>query len=182
MRTVIETERLRLRMPTDQDAMRVSALAGDEHVARMTTAIPHPYPVEVAEGWLMLLALRRRRGTDYVFAVTTAADGLVGMIGAQRPRAAEPFELGYWMGAAYWGRGYATEATRAMIDWLHADLGQTHVRATHFRDNAASARVLEKCGFTRTGDVTLRYSIGRDARVVCDEMMWAATADAPCAA
>lgn len=181
MRTVIETDRLRLRTPRHNDAPQLAALAGDERVARMTTAIPHPYPVEVAEGWVMLQAQRQRRGADYAF-VVTHDEAVIGMVGAHRPRGGALFELGYWIGADFWGRGYATEAARALIAWLERDLGQTRVRATHFRDNAASARVLEKCGFTRTGDVSLRYSLGRDARVVCDEMIWAATADAPCAA
>jgi len=60
-------------------------------------------------------------------------------------------EIGYWLGAKYWGKGYATEAVRALIDYAFADLEFTALQSSVRVTNAASRRVLEKCGFQWNG-------------------------------
>ena len=65
-------------------------------------------------------------------------------------------ELGYGLGRAYWGRGYATEAVEALLE--HAGLLRLRrLEAYSFLDNLASARVLEKAGFAHLGVVTRNY-------------------------
>ena len=56
-------------------------------------------------------------------------------------------ELGYWLGVDYWGKGYATEAVRAMIDHVFDDTDAEAIQAAARVTNPASRRVLEKCGF-----------------------------------
>lgn len=58
--------------------------------------------------------------------------------------------VGYWIGQAYWGRGVATRALAALLDEVTERPLYAHVAA----HNAASVRVLEKCGFVRTGSST----------------------------
>ena len=60
-------------------------------------------------------------------------------------------EIGYWLGARYWGKGYATEAVRALIDHAFTDLGHKALQSSVRVTNPASRRVLEKCGFQWTG-------------------------------
>ena len=60
-------------------------------------------------------------------------------------------ELGYWVGAPYWGKGYATEALHAAVDYAFTDLGHEALQAGARVTNPASRRVLEKCGFQWTG-------------------------------
>jgi RimJ/RimL family protein N-acetyltransferase len=60
-------------------------------------------------------------------------------------------DLGYWLGAAYWGKGYATEAVRALIDYAFGALGHDALHAGARVSNPASRRVLQKCGFQWTG-------------------------------
>ena len=60
-------------------------------------------------------------------------------------------ELGYWLGVPFWGRGYATEAARALIDYAFAELGHETLSSGARVTNPASRRVLEKCGFQWTG-------------------------------
>ncbi len=177
MSPILQTERLVLRAPRADDAARIAALAGDIQVSRMVAQIPHPYPPEAAEGWLWLLDLRRRRGHEHVFALSTQRDGLIGVTGAHRRNGSDMFEVGYWLGRSYWGQGYATEGVGALVGWLQRELRQTRLTASHFRDNPASARVLEKLGFRHTGRVTPRYCLARDAQVDCRDMLW--TADGP---
>lgn len=61
-------------------------------------------------------------------------------------------EIGYGLEPEYWGRGYATEGVRALCRWALAQSGIRAVEAETLADNAASIRVLEKLGFSRTGE------------------------------
>jgi RimJ/RimL family protein N-acetyltransferase len=70
-------------------------------------------------------------------------------------------ELGYWIARPYWGRGYATEAGRAVIDHARHSLRLPRLSAGHFIDNPASGRVLAKLGFRPIGRIALRHSAGR---------------------
>lgn len=157
----IETERLLLRPMVGADAPRIARFTSDIDVARMVSMIPAPNPIVAAEGWILIMRARRPLGRDHVFAVELEGEGLVGIVGAhERPKG--EIEIGYWMGRPYWGRGYATEAARAVAE--HArDLGR--VTAGHFIDNPASGRVLEKAGFAYTGAVEPRFSLARKAKV-----------------
>src|ERR1700722_15104614 len=60
-------------------------------------------------------------------------------------------EVGYWLGVPYWGRGFATEAVRALIDHAFGDLEHETLISGARVTNPASRRVLEKCGFQWTG-------------------------------
>lgn len=62
--------------------------------------------------------------------------------------------LGYCLNQSAWGRGYATEAARALLQWAFVTLGLNRVQSETDTRNVASARVLEKLGFEREG--TLR--------------------------
>lgn len=57
-------------------------------------------------------------------------------------------EIGYGIGSAYWGRGYATEAVKRFIDYLFEEKDVHTVRSSCFIGNGASRRVMEKCGMT----------------------------------
>lgn len=67
-------------------------------------------------------------------------------------------EVGYRMPQAHWGRGYATEATRAVLDYGFNTVGLDEITAVTHPDNAASQHVLTKCGLKRDG--TLNYNGG----------------------
>ena len=128
------------------DAPRVQLLAGEREVAEPTALIPHPYADGLAEAWIAAQAGDRTAGREYTYAVTSGADGLlVGAIGF-RPLAAEHENLGFWIGRSYWGRGYATAAARAVIALAFGLLDIEALTASHLERNAASGRVLEKCG------------------------------------
>ena len=60
-------------------------------------------------------------------------------------------EIGYWLGARYWDRGFATEAVRAVIDYAFGELQHDTLYAGARVTNPASRRVLEKCAFQWTG-------------------------------
>jgi RimJ/RimL family protein N-acetyltransferase len=165
----LETARLTLRAPARSDAARLAKLANDADVARMTTRIPHPYGLTDAEAFL-----ERCGGLDQgMFAIEHGDDGLIGMIGFQQmdaPDALGP-EVGYWIGRPYWGKGLATEATAAVLQWAGRDWGRRCVFSSHFADNPASGAVLIKAGFLYTGQVEKRPSAARGGQAVDSRMM-----------
>ena len=156
----IKTDRLSLRPFRADDGPDVERLAGDWNVARMTTRIPHPYPAGSGAMWIATHDPARRNGSAYPSAVTRGGE-LVGCVGLNNldskswthrvPDEQATLELGYWIGAPFWGKGYATEAAAAVIAFAFGWLGKTHLVAGCFPDNAASRRVLEKHGFAANG-------------------------------
>jgi RimJ/RimL family protein N-acetyltransferase len=142
---VLETERLTLRAPRHDDVKAIAILANDRRIAANTARIPHPYGVADAE---QFIASVNKRDGETCFVMML--DGkLIGACGID-PREVSP-ELGYWLGAPYWSRGFTTEAVRAVIDYAFGDLKHETLQAGARVSNPASRRVLEKCAFQWTG-------------------------------
>ncbi len=142
---VLKTERLILRAPRRGDGKAIVRLVNDRRVAENTARIPHPYSLNDAETFI---AAANRQTGEATFAIMSD-DELIGMCGVE-PRQDGP-EIGYWLGAPFWGRGYATEAIRAAIDHAFGVLGHDMLRAAARVSNPSSRRVLEKCGFQWSG-------------------------------
>ena len=142
---VLETERLRLRAPRRGDIEVLARLANERRVAENTARIPHPYGIDDAE---QFIAAVNRQDGEATFVIML--DGEPIGVGSVEPRESGP-EIGYWLGVPYWGRGYATEAVRALIDHAFSELGHDVLVSGARVSNPASRRVLEKCGFQWTG-------------------------------
>ena len=141
---VLETERLRLRAPRLEDAKAIAHWAYDRRIAENTTRIPHPYRVADAEAFIAA------SNQGELALLITLDDEPIGACGLSQFEGPAP-DLGYWLGAPYWGHGYATEAARAVIDHAFTELGYDALQAGARVTNPASRRVLEKCGFQWTG-------------------------------
>jgi RimJ/RimL family protein N-acetyltransferase len=152
------TPRLLLRPGFPEDAPALALAIADETIARNLATVPWPYRVRDAEAFLagprdpVLPPL-------LVFERSDAAPRLVGACGLGR-RPSGAVELGYWIARAAWGRGFATEAGEALIAIARA-LRLDRLEGSHFLDNPASGRVLEKLGFQSTGLVAPRLSCAR---------------------
>ncbi len=143
---VLETERLILRAPKLEDAKTIAKLANDRRIAENTARIPHPYGLADAKQFITWAA---ENDEEVVFAVTL--DGtVIGACGVGTIDGVTP-EVGYWLGVRYWGKGYATEALRAVIDFAFEEFDYEALHAAARVTNPASRRVLEKCGFQWTG-------------------------------
>jgi RimJ/RimL family protein N-acetyltransferase len=143
---VLETERLVLRAPRLGDAKAVAMLANDRRIAENTARIPHPYREADATSFI---AGANKPAGDALFLITLRDGSIMGACGLMLQE--ETPELGYWLGVPYWGKGYATEALHALIDYAFTDLGHAALQAGARVTNPASRRVLEKCGFQWTG-------------------------------
>jgi RimJ/RimL family protein N-acetyltransferase len=148
----LTTRRLLLRPFAAEDAADVERLAGDFAVADTTLEIPHPYEPGMAAEWFATHRPKFDAGEMIALAITTreGAD-LIGAVGLGIRQRFDRAELGYWVGKPYWGKGYATEAARALMDYGFRDLRLNRIFAVHFRRNPASGRVMQKLGMTQEG-------------------------------
>ena len=122
------------------------------------------FDIPVGAGWphedtadAMAMALLAEAGPSWLITL----DGMViGDCGAfSRPAASGTVEIGYGLAEPYRGSGYGTEAAEAMCGWLLTEGGAAAITATGVEaDNLASRRVLEKLGFTHSGEVGGRAS------------------------
>jgi ribosomal-protein-alanine N-acetyltransferase len=76
----------------------------------------------------------------------SAAGELIGWCGLQYLPETDETEVAYLLGRDYWGRGLATEAAQASIEWGFANLPLDRIVAITHVENTASQRVAEKCG------------------------------------
>ena len=157
----LETRRLWLRWPRQADAQAVVCLAGERAVADMTALIPHPYPPHEADRFILEARRSNAEGGGLQLAIVPKGRSAVGMIGvAPAPDgfcdAGRP-HLGFWVGAPYWGQGFATEAALALVDAYFAYAGGDDLTAAARVVNTASRRVLEACGFTHQGEALMTF-------------------------
>ncbi len=129
------------------DAKAIALLVNDRRIAENTLRIPHPYGLADAEEFI---ASANAGDGEIVFVIASRDGGLLGCCGIAQLDDTTP-EIGYWLGVPFWGKGYATEAARALIDHAFVDLGHDTLVAGARVTNPASRRVLEKCGFQWTG-------------------------------
>jgi ribosomal-protein-alanine N-acetyltransferase len=149
------TERLRLRPFRPVDAGRVEHLVGDAAVAAMT-AIPHPYPPGTAAEWIARTGkLIEAKSLAQCAVIAEESGVLIGCVSLRREGpTAQVGELAYWIGASYWGQGFATEACRALLSDVSRRWGLSLLWAGVLAENQRSIRVLQKIGMNRDGEVT----------------------------
>lgn len=149
--SVLVTPRLQLRLLRSGDLDAIVRYASAREIASMTLSIPHPLEREEAEAWLAAMLERVKRGEAFPFAIVPKGEeALVGVVGLH-PEEHERAEVGFWVGVPFHGRGYCTEALRAVIGWGFETRSLHRIHAMHFPENVASARVLAKVGMTREG-------------------------------
>lgn len=130
------------------------ALLNDQAVARNIGTKKLPDSAEHAHE---IISAPRDPLLPHFFIYHRSDDGLslIGSIGLARDGG--DVELGYWIGRAFWGQGFASEAAAAVLNnaWM---LGHPRIIARHFTENEATAHVLTNAGFRSTGEIGTRYS------------------------
>ncbi|WP_181814691.1 GNAT family N-acetyltransferase [Sphingomonas aracearum] len=159
------TPRLTLRPGWPEDAPALARAIAHEAVIEKLARAPWPYALGDAEAFL---ALPRGAAEPRFLVLSHEADypAIVGGIAIDRTGDGGA-EFGYWFAPQAWGRGYATEAGRIVIDMARHALGLRRLDACHHLDNPASGRVLTKLGFRPTGAIEQRPSLGRGGDVPC---------------
>ena len=145
----LETKRLWLRWPRATDSGAVAAFAGLTEVARMTANIPHPYPPREADRFILMARAENAAGAALHLAVVQkiASRPVIGLVSAVMTETGEA-EIGYALSPQAWGKGFATEAVKTVVDAVFSLTDTPCIRANSRLGNFASRRVLEKTGFT----------------------------------
>lgn len=143
--TIIDTARLRLRPWRATDAPDLYELAKDPRIGMLCGWKPYERIDDAHDALSTFLA------APDSYAVTLGSTGdIVGSIALRidtDSAEASVADIGYWIGAPYWGNGYATEAGHAIIERARK-LGVSTIILKYFDGNDASRRVSEKLGFT----------------------------------
>jgi RimJ/RimL family protein N-acetyltransferase len=173
----LETARLWLRWPRAADAAAIARFASKKEVAETTAVIPHPYPAGAAEEFIFRARDRNAIGQsiELVAVLNRSPRQLIGTVAVRFPEGGLPV-LGYAFDSTFWRQGFATEAVGALVDTVFMLTDNPGVAAHVMPENRASARVLEKIGFTwrRRGlsDQPGRCSNGPVDRFELDRADW----------
>ncbi|MFP5246304.1 MAG: GNAT family N-acetyltransferase [Thermoanaerobaculia bacterium] len=151
---ILTTERLRLRMLENSDFEEYAAIHMDAEVTRFTSRTH----LDRMEAWKHLAAIcghwhLRGFGMWGVFEKDT--NRLVGRVGFHEPEGWPEFELGWTIGRAFWGRGYAPEAARRCLEYGFNEMNREHIISLIDPENVNSIRVAEKLGETLEGEFQL---------------------------
>lgn len=151
------------------DAPSLAKYANNPKIAcNLRDSFPHPYHMDDAQQWLARVVETDSRT---VFAIATSHE-VIGSIGLAPGEDIHRFtaEMGYWLAEPFWGKGIMTQAVKAMTDYGISVLKLNRIHADPFTTNPASARVLEKAGFTREG--TIRASVFKNGKIL-DQYIYA---------
>jgi [ribosomal protein S5]-alanine N-acetyltransferase len=158
-----------LRPPLLADANAIAKHANDRRIwINLRDAMPHPYSVDDAVAWLGS-NIDQNPVELFTIDLDGEAIGAIGLVpGSDIERRSA--ELGYWLGAAHWGRGIATAAVHRICRYAFEDLDLLRIFATPMASNRSSKRVLEKAGFELEG--VMRSCFVKDGQV-CDAALYA---------
>jgi RimJ/RimL family protein N-acetyltransferase len=163
----LDTARLHLRRPVEQDAAAIISIAGDWEVARRLARVPHPYTD--ADVRFFLDHVVPNEPTWAILCRQTSR--LIGMIGLAPATDGRSAELGYYIARDHWGRGVATEAALAITKVGVESFGFLRLTSGYQADNPASGRVLAKLGFTIVG-TSSRPCLAEGKDKSCVDVAW----------
>jgi ribosomal-protein-alanine N-acetyltransferase len=154
MTAIIETERLILRPLVLSDAETAfHGWTGDPEVARYVSWLPH-HSIEDTIEWLREIEWKPvendgiATNDNYIWGFVLKDSGeLFGSGGLIWEESRQLFQVGYNIKKARWGKGYTTEAMKAVLRFAASNLGMRRISGGHAKENTASARVIEKLGF-----------------------------------
>jgi ribosomal-protein-alanine N-acetyltransferase len=158
--TVLTTPRLTLRWIDERDTAAQFAIFSDPAVMRYWSSEPWTDMAQ-ADEWMARTLGAYRDGSGLRFGVELKETGeLIGNVNLygffERNRRCES---GYVLASAHWGRGYASEAFKAVLAYAFRELDLNRVEADIDPRNTASARVLERLGFRQEGFMPERWFV-----------------------
>ena len=151
------------------DAHSLSANANDREIwLNLRDRFPSPYTLRDAQEWISLVE-SSKPVVNFAISVDGEVAGGIGLM-MQIDVARKTAEIGYWLGRKYWGRNIMSRAVGSMTDWYFANLDIVRIYAMVFEHNQASAKVLEKCGYTF--EARLKKGAFKEGKVL-DELLYA---------
>ncbi len=140
----------------------IQHLANNHTIAvNLRDVFPHPYTIEDT---ISFIGLASNGSLGHVFGIfnDNIFVGVCSLIPQQDVYRINA-EIGYWIGEPYWGKGYATETVKQLVEFAFQKLNLHRVYAYIFEYNDASMRVLEKAGFMK--EAIIKQSIVKDGKL-----------------
>jgi RimJ/RimL family protein N-acetyltransferase len=151
----LETERLLLRPPSATDRVAWTALLADANAARFIGGVQGPHGAW--RNLAMMIGAWELDGFGMFSVIEKATGRWMGRIGPWRPEGWPGPEIGWALDPAYWGRGYATEAARASMDWARAALGWSRVVHLIHPENSPSRALARRLGSVQLGGYDTKF-------------------------
>ena len=148
---VLTTERLRLRLLTNDDFEEYAAIHMDPDITRYTAR----FNMNRMDAWrhmAMVLGHWVLRGYGMWGVEELETARLVGRVGFHNPDGWPAFELGWTIGKNWWGKGYATEAAKRCLQYAFEEMNREHVISLIDPENVNSIRVAERLGEKLEGE------------------------------
>ena len=150
----IITERLLLTELKAEDIKDIVEYASNKNISDSTLNLPHPYSEKDAIYWINLAHQGLKSGTNYIFAIRLKDEAkFIGGIGLGVEKRFNRAEVGYWIAEPFWGKGIATEATKAIIKFGFNELKLNKLTSSHLAKNPASGKVMQKSGMIKEGEL-----------------------------
>lgn len=158
---ILETDRLILRPFRREDATAVfEGWESDPEVAKYMFWISHN-DINKTKEWLEFEIGQVKKNDWYRYAlVLKESNELVGTALIYYEEEVECWEVGYNLGRKYWGKGYATEAMKSVIEFAKEELGITELVGRYAKENPASGNVMKKLGFRYEKDIPYECNDG----------------------
>ncbi|UUX51407.1 GNAT family N-acetyltransferase [Nisaea acidiphila] len=149
----VTTERLAFKQPELADGDALFERMNDFDIVKFLTSVPWPYRRADADAYIERARSGRAEGNGHYYLVLDKATrAILGTVDL-RFDPEETAHFGYWYAKAAWGRGYASEALTALLDFGFGSLGLRNIWGAAMPQNPASIRVMEKCGLTDVGRI-----------------------------
>ncbi|WP_147303780.1 GNAT family N-acetyltransferase [Parvularcula marina] len=158
----LRTERLLLRPAILRDAKGLSAALGHEVLTRQTGTLPFPLTEDKMREKLRGM-IARQGESEFGFVMMFCSE-MIGHLGLGR-RSSGDWDVAYAITPAFWGRGLGTEAVQAVCRFGFQVLNLRAIQADVFHDNAASMRILNKCGFRQSSGRAEAHCLTRGMNV-----------------
>ncbi len=149
----LQTERLRLRPFTADDADLLVKLAGRREIAATTISIPHPYTPTAAKSWIVGLPHLYRTGSAIHFVIClNEPKQMIGSIALREiDKQNATAELEFWIGQPWRRQGYASEALQKLLDFAFNQRELNRIYSFHFTGDPVAAQFLKKHGLELEG-------------------------------
>ncbi len=158
----------RVRSLAMSDAESIARYANNRNVwINVRDQFPHPYALNDAKAFLKT---QRDHNPETAWAIASEAEA-IGVVGLhpQSDVYLKSAEIGYWLGEPFWGRGIASAAVKAIAEYAFLNSDALRLYAGVFEWNLASARVLEKAGFSL--ESRMRKAVVKDGKNI-DQLMY----------
>lgn len=145
---ILVTRRLTLRSPLEVDGDAIFEALSNTNITRNLGTLPYPYMREHADEWI-----GKNRNGNNGCVYTIHRERLIGSVGVHDASTqGEPPVLGYWLDEPCWGKGYMTEAARAVVARAFRHYDTDTIRSYAHASNAGSLKVMDNLGFVQSGE------------------------------